>query len=69
MVDMVRNLMMSPVFTQQISRIIIGMNPTEDNDPGSNRFPHTVEREEHMSLVQLGMRDGSTGYDRFVVAK
>ena len=61
-------LRMTPVFSENISRVGFTGNAVKGNESGSNSLSNTMESEHSVPFVELGVRTGRTVHNRFVVA-
>jgi len=48
------------MLTEEVSRILIAFNMVETNDSSSNGFPHSMEGQCIVSLMELSMWDSRT---------
>ena len=60
---------MAPVLGEDVSRVQTSGGEAENDHPGGDCFPNTVEGKHGVALVELGMRGGGAVNNRFVVTK
>lgn len=63
------NLLISPVFTEDVSRIFVTSKVLEDQHVASDCFPHSMKGKSAVALLQAGVWDGTAFNDRLVIAK
>ena len=63
------NLLVSPVLTEDVSRVLVTSKVLEDQHVASDCFPHSMKGKSAVALLQAGVWDGTAFDDRLIVAK
>ena len=67
--DQCPNLLIIPMFAEDVSGISYSLDMVESDDFGSDGLAYAVKGQSHVTLVELGVGSNGTFYDSLVASK